>query len=90
MKTTSPDGVEILLAALRIEKKDLTAQQYKNIEDFVIVTIECDQEIRDGIDRQIPMTRELYQRTVARLERLGAERTLEDFIDCFGADFRNC
>jgi len=63
---------------------DLTDEQIDRVDEFLLVTMNCDDEILNGIDHQITMTLELFTRTVQVLTVLGATRTLKKFL----ADFR--
>ena len=83
------EGIDIVLGALELERADLSERQQNNVREFVLISMECDEEMLDGIDHQIPMTYELYSRTIAKLEELGARRTLEDFRACFAERFSN-
>ena len=76
-------GVDIILEELELKRSDLTERQQNNVREFVLISMECDEEMLNGIDHQIPMTYELYSRTIAKLEELNARRTLEDFRACF-------
>ena len=67
--------------------EELTDKQKYNIADFVMVSLYCDKEIQKGIDHQIPMTQELFDRTLAVLMDLGACRTLVEFMNEFGDEF---
>ena len=82
-------GTQIILDVLEMEEADLTPRQKRSIEEFVRISVECDEEMLDGIDHQIPMTAKLYARTITKLEELGAERTLQDFRECFAEHFSN-
>ena len=67
--------------------EELTDKQKYNIVEFVVVSLYCDKEIQKGIDHQIPMTQELFDRTLAVLMDLGACRTLVEFMIDFGDEF---
>ena len=82
-------GVDIILEELELKRSDLTERQQNNVREFVLISMECDEEMLNGIDHQIPMTYELYSRTIAKLEELNARRTLEDFRACFAERFSN-
>lgn len=82
-------GVDIILEELELKRSDLTERQQNNVREFVLISMECDEEMLNGIDHQIPMTYELYARTIAKLEELNARRTLEDFRACFAERFSN-
>jgi len=62
---------------------DLTEHQQKRVNEFIIVTLYCDDEMLDGIDHQIPMNYKLYNRTLETLEKLGLLFTLKEFISDF-------
>lgn len=80
-------GMKLILDDLELEQADLAEWQQNNVREFVLVTMECDDEMIDGIDHQIPMTAALYSRTIAKLEELHAERTLQDFRNSFAGCF---
>lgn len=86
MKNMNYD-MRIMPDILKMDDTELTVQQRHSIEEFVIVAMECDADMLNGIDRQIPMTDALYHRTISKLMELGADWTLHDFIDCFGGQF---
>lgn len=62
----------------------------KNLEEFVNVTMVCDEEQLAAMDHQIPMTQELFERCLESLIAIHAvqqiDRLLEEFpeqaIEC--------
>lgn len=63
--------------------KDLTERQKKNLEEFLNVTLTCDEEQLAAIDHQIPMTQELFERCLDSLMKIKAYRQ----IDCLMQEF---
>lgn len=62
---------------------ELTETQQENLEEFLKVTVICDEEQLAAMDHQIPMTRELFERCLDSLISIHAvqqiERLLEEF-----------
>lgn len=65
----------------RLEK--VLDENQNNLEELLLVMRNCDGEMLDGMHFVIPMTWELYTRTVERLKELGAVNTLGRFLQDF-------
>lgn len=57
-----------------IEPKDLTEEQLEWFDEFLKVTFLMTQEEQKALDKQIPMTQELFDRCCDRLSEIGAEK----------------
>ncbi len=57
--------------------EDLTERQKRNLEEFMKVTMVCDEEQLAAIDHLIPMTQELFERCLDTLIKINAARQIE-------------
>lgn len=70
--------------------EDLTEQQLRNLEEFMKVTMICDEEQLDAIDHQIPMTLELFKRCLDSLIKIHAVRQIKCLMQEFPDFAREC
>lgn len=66
-----------------IENDSLMIRQQNNLTELCRVIMYCDDEILDGIDHQIPMTQQLYERTKCKLIQIKAYKHLNAFLEDF-------
>lgn len=52
-----------------IEHKDLTNEQWKNVKEFVKMAILLSEDEQQAIDRQIPMTQEIFERCISAMSK---------------------
>lgn len=70
--------------------ENLTEQQLRNLEEFMKVTMACDEEQLNAIDHQIPMTQELFQRCLDSLVRIHAVRQIDCLLQEYPDFTRKC
>ena len=72
---------------------ELTKEQMKNLNCFLIETFAFTEEQKDAIDQQIPMTQEIFDSIIDRCNELGSVadpiffrllRQYPDFTDVYG------
>lgn len=70
--------------------EDLTDRQKRNLEEFMKVTMACDEEQLAAIDHLIPMTQELFERCLDTLIQINAVRQIECLMDEFPEMAKEC
>lgn len=69
---------------------DLTERQKKNLEEFMKVTMACDEEQLAAIDHLIPMTQELFERCLDTLIQINAVRQIDSLLEEFPEMAKKC
>lgn len=74
----------------KMNDKNLTEKQKKNLKEFLEVTLTCDEEQLAAMDHQIPMTRELFEQCLDTLIQIHAVRQIENLLQEFPELAKEC